>query len=306
MPNEYLLGDPFESSANPSRFYYVIGRVKSIVLSNVLEGTNLPDPNFNSFEDIGKINFEPLYSSITTLKSIQANTPAYPFFSFLNQYPLIDELVVIFPGPSEGLNDSFEAKSLYYLPPYNIWKFNPNHSAFPNIAEWSKELQTISTQQNYVQNKNVNLKPFLGRYFKELEDVRKLKPFEGDTIMESRFGQSIRFGSTTPEIKTSNYWSNVGLQGSPITMIINGQGTPLNKKDKFSPTIENINSDASSIYLTKDQEIILTDMNNFEFRSFGASTKTQYQQNINAVVTDKKIISNEIVDANTQDKNSIG
>jgi hypothetical protein len=305
MSQEYLTGNPYESGQKTSGFYYIIGRVKSIVLSNVLEGTKLPDPNFKSFEDIGKINFETLYSSLSSVKTIEANTPAYPFFSFLNQYPLVNELVVIFPGPSEKLNDSFEAKGLFYLPPYNIWKFNPNHSAFPNIPEWSKQLQTISTQQNYVQDKNVNLQLFLGRYFKELQDVRKLKPFEGDTIIESRCGQSIRFGSTTPEIKSSNYWSNYGEQGSPITMIINGQGKPISK-DPFSPTIENINSDASSIYLTKDQEIVLTDINNFQFRSFGSSTKTQYQSNIDAIVTDKKIISNEIVDANTQDKNSIG
>jgi hypothetical protein len=47
-------------------------------------------------------------------------------------------------------------------------------------------------------------------------------------------------------------------------------------------------------------------LNNFDFRSFGR-INAQYQEKTNNVrMASQPIISNEIVDANTQDKNSIG
>ena len=75
-------------------------------------------------------------------------------------------------------------------------------------------------------------------------------------ILEGRFGNSIRFGSTNKsnEISNPNSWSDLGNTGDPITIIRNGQ--PDNLDDKgWLPTIENINGDASSIYLTSNQKI---------------------------------------------------
>ena len=307
MANDYKTGRSQGSNAASSGFFYIIGRVKAIVLSDIIEGTKNPNPDFKSFGDIGKISYEVLYSSLTTSKNKNISDYAYPFFSFINQYPLVNEIVIIFPGPSESLNDDFQSKQLFYLPPYNLWKFNPNHSAFPNMLEYQQFLLDYYASHPDISGQgNTNLELFLGEYFKETNKVRKLKPFEGDIILESRFGQSVRFGSTSPKIKTSNYWSGKGPQGSPITMIINGQGAPENTKDAFAPTLENINKDMSSIYLTKDQQIVIEDLNNFDFRSFrGINTQAQ-ERTDNVRMSNPPIISNEEVDANTQDKNSIG
>jgi hypothetical protein len=75
-------------------------------------------------------------------------------------------------------------------------------------------------------------------------------------ILEGRFGNSIRFGSTnaSSEISNPNNWSDSGNTGDPITIIRNGQSTNLDEKG-WLPTVENINSDASSIYLTSNQRI---------------------------------------------------
>lgn len=307
MADDYKTGRSQGSNTTRSGFFYIIGRVKSIVLSDLVEGTKEANLDFTSFGDIGKISFEVLYTSLTTSKSKRVSDYAYPFFSFINQYPLINEIVIIFPGPSEDLNDDFQSKQLFYLPPYNLWKFNPNHSAFPNILEYQQFLQDYyASHPNISGQGDTSLEIFLGEYFKESNGVRKLKPFEGDIILESRFGQSVRFGSTTPKVKKSNYWSNKGPQGSPITMIVNGQGAPENSKDIFAPTLENINKDLSSIYLTKDQQIVIEDLNNFSFRSFGG-IKTQAQERTDNVrMSNPPIISNEEVDANTQDKKAIG
>jgi hypothetical protein len=307
MGDNYKTGRSQGSEVSRSGFFYIIGRVKSIVLSDLVEGTNEANPDFKSFGDIGKISYEILYSNLTTSKSKQVNDYAYPFFSFINQYPLINEVVIIFPGPSEALNDDFQSKQLFYLPPYNLWKFNPNHSAFPNMLEYQEFLLDYYASHPDISGQgDTNLELFLGEYFKESSGVRKLKPFEGDIILESRYGQSVRFGSTTPKVKKSNYWSNKGDQGSPITMIVNGQGTPENSKDIFAPTLENINTDFSSIYLTKDQQIIIEDLNNFDFRSFGGIRTQAQERTDNVRISNPPIISNQEIDANTQDKNAIG
>jgi len=82
-------------------------------------------------------------------------------------------------------------------------------------------------------------------------------------ILEGRFGNSIRFGSSNPRGK--NNWSENDSEGDPITIISNGQSG-----DK-SISIENINGDASSIYLTSNQNINNINIISKNFKSLNAS-----------------------------------
>ena len=71
-----------------------------------------------------------------------------------------------------------------------------------------------------------------------------LLAFAGDIIVEGRWGNSIRFGSTakTDNIIYTNNWSNTGDNGDPITILRNGQ--PIDSPDNgFTPIIEDINKD---------------------------------------------------------------
>ena len=66
----------------------------------------------------------------------------------------------------------------------------------------------------------------LGNYFTERLDIQPLLPFEGDTIIEGRFGNSIRFGATAIEKEElpeeQSAYSTKGETGDPITIIRNG------------------------------------------------------------------------------------
>jgi hypothetical protein len=83
-------------------------------------------------------------------------------------------------------------------------------------------------------------------------------------MIEGRFGQSIRFGSTINNEKTPhpNEWSHANISthkegtsiGSPITIIRNGQVGD-EQGESYEHIIENINGDDSSIYLCSDQQI---------------------------------------------------
>ena len=245
--------------------YFIIGRVTTIVLGEFFDDGKTKNPDWTSDADLGKINFDILYTGLNTKRSNKISKSAWPIFSFVKQYPLVNELVYIISGPTDGLNDNYKNQKLFYYPPFSVWNA-VNHNAFPNMEQYSEFLQNVYQQPGYEGSAVTQpAKLPLGIYFEENDKVKTLKPFEGDSILEGRFGQSIRFGSSNAFRSGKDTWSQgIGgfagtgntsnLAGSPITILINGQGRPaVENSDKFSTTVEDISRDDSSIYLTSGQ-----------------------------------------------------
>ena len=108
-------------------------------------------------------------------------------------------------------------------------------------------------------NTNSNILPTIGglEFDTEFEEskVSPLQPYRGDFMLEGRYGNSIRFGST---IDFKNNYSEPGnwrgnTIGDPILVLSNGRKY---KEDKDFVT-ENINTDQSSLYLTSTQKLPL-------------------------------------------------
>jgi len=297
MADGYIFGNRFDSKVGRSiGQYFQIGRVKSIILGPFKGNTKERDPDYGSPIDIGKIKYELLYSTLGTSKSGEVSEPAWPMFNFMRQYPVVNEIVFIIVGPTEKLNDRVSNQQYFYFPPYSLWN-RANHGAFPNMGEYSQFLKQYSNIQGYSGNAVSGSSLPLGYTFQENQQVRNLQPFEGDTIMQGRFGQSIRFGSTVPVMKQDNTWSNSGNNGDPITIIQNSQRQE-NVSFKFNNIVENINKDGSAIYMTSTQEIFLEDINNFPLNSFGTPV-TPISQPV--VRTPRLPISNEIMSPELQD-----
>lgn len=283
--------------------YFQIGRVKSIVLGpNTAAGKK--DPNYRSPADIGSIKYELLYSALSTSKSKEVSEPAYPMWYFIRQYPVVNEIVLIFAGPSKKLNDRATEQQFYYMPAYGMWN-NPNHNGFPNMEEWADYLNTFANKPEYSGNGTESKTLPLGYTFQENPKIKDLQPFEGDTIIQARFGQSIRFGSTVSVLSNDNTWSKnkEGTNGDPITIITNRQGERV-VRNKFDSIVEDINKDGSSIYLTSTQEIDLKDLYNFPLNSFRTSIKDPGITN--AIKLSTKPVLNQSVSATDQDKKSNG
>jgi hypothetical protein len=308
--------------------YFQIGRVKSVVLGpNTADGKK--DPNYRAPSDVGSIKYELLYSPYSTSKSKEVSEPAYPIWYFIKQIPLVNEIVLIIVGPSIGLNDGATKQQYYYMPAYGIWK-NPNHNGFPNMEEWADYLNTFANKPTYSGNSTPEKTLPLGFTFEENPNIKDLTPYEGDTIIQSRFGQSIRFGSTV--LNSNNTWSknffsdlskdsnlfsekNISKNGDPITIIVNRQGERV-VRNKFDSIVEDINKDGSSIYMTSTQEIHIPDLNSFPLKSFAFKPlkpiRNKRTMNINNPVSNATLkitppsISNQAVSANNQDKKSIG
>ena len=282
---------------------FTIGRVNKIVIDT-------SDSLYSSEFDLGKIYYESLYSFKSIPNDSSVSQAAYPIFRFIRQYPLIGEIVLVLSGPSPQLNDKASSRMSYYFPPYSLWG-SVNHNVFPNIQEYSEFLKNYYSKPEYNFDNKVGVPEIpIGQYFQE-KIVKSLRPFEGDTLLEGRFGQSIRFGSTTPSKKSENSWSNLGENGSPITIIRNGQGNvPITSnnltevKNPWSPTVENINYDQSSIYLTSDQSVQIDDLINFPINSFGTSISLQNVSS-NIVGLDRSPVSNDTVSPSQQDGSAI-
>jgi hypothetical protein len=293
-PNDRDIGG---SNTGPA---IIIGRVKDIVLGEYKKGTNnVKDEKFKCHDDVGKISFEFLYSP-NMIPLGAASREAYPMFSAIKQFPLIGEIVMITRGPSPDLNDDFNDQHLYYFLPYMVWN-TVNHNSFPNLEEYSAFIKNYKQSPEYQGSANPQLAEVpKGYYFTERDNIRPLVPFEGDTIVEARYGQSIRFGSTTPDMKKFNHWSDIGNFGDPITIIRNGQGIPSNVADKFARTVEDINSDASSIYLTNGQKISIDSISSYPLDSFPGAKVSIEQQDV--ISSYKPLMTNEINSAAIQDK----
>jgi hypothetical protein len=168
------------------------------------------------------------------------------------------------------------------------------------MSEYAQHINKTTNKPNYSGNAVTGSTLPLGYTFEE-SDHKNLQPFEGDVVLQGRFGQSVRFGSTVPSMKNSNNWSNSGNNGDPITILVNKQGRQ-STVSPFDSIIENINIDGSSIYMTSTQEIIIKDLDEFPLNSFDTPINTT-----NKLLTKLSLapITNNNIPAADQDKNSI-
>ena len=180
---------------------------------------------------------------------------AKPAFSFLRNYPVKDEIVYLIDGP----NNTFNIRGTliaYYLPPLSIFN-NPQHNSNPTFLKYdTPPLMPDEVEGTEASNTPEESKIDLGDYFRELEFIRPLMPYEGDVILEGRYGNSIRFGGTVDNLNVDkpNRWSNEGEIGNPITIIRNGQ-VENEQEENYDHILEDVSGDDSSIYLCSKQQL---------------------------------------------------
>lgn len=231
------------------------------------------DVNSKYFADAGEWNG---IGTITFKKvkgaSRRGSGFAKPYFSNFSNFPLKNELVYIFTLPSPDIQEDNTREVYYYLSPISIWN-SQHHNAIPNIFENTNIPE--AQRQDYQQTSLGSIRKVtdgstdinLGNYFRESTNTKPLKKFEGDVIVESRVGSSLRFGTTSIQNgQPLNNWSTGSFNGQPITILRNGQGQQ--GSVGFLPTEENINNDNSSIYLTNGQQIPLEPSSTNDYYSY--------------------------------------
>jgi len=248
------------SSQGSLQFNYLIARVTHVVQGPVYVGTNIPDPYYNSPSDLGNITFQMLPGLQDRTLTSAGNQIARPMNFGIKQYPIEGEIVLLFPGPSRDMNEDRDRRDIFYTYAYNIWGL-ANHNAFPDLGDYGAYIGAINrtyedsadTNQPVNTSATGSLNMPLGPNFVEKSNIKALRQFTGDVTMEGRWGNSIRLSSTNPIPANQNPWSKNSTPGNPITIIRNGQGKTSDSLP-WIPTVENINTDPSSIYLTQDNK----------------------------------------------------
>ena len=159
-----------------------------------------------------------------------------PMDEHFHGLPVINELVEIVTTSGIKYYRRFNVNSNIFSTTDDETEAGKNQNAEP--VKPSTELKDFKTDFQQT-NSGKDSKKKLGEYFK-IGKSRRLKLYEGDHLLQSRFGQSIRFSGFNNDKKSI----------SPTIIIRNGE-SPANASVPINKEIEeDINKDGSTIAIT--------------------------------------------------------
>jgi hypothetical protein len=159
----------------------------------------------------------------------------------IKKIPLVGELVLIYKTFNQVSTSIKRRESWYYLTTVDL-QSSIHANLLPGLAGGKSQEEIDTTKPG----KTFNFKV-----------TSPLQPYEGDILVEGRWGNSIRFGSTVDLTGNQRNYSNIvpwrggADQGDPIIVLSNGRSSKPNKQF----VAEDIQSDASSLYLTSTQKV---------------------------------------------------
>jgi hypothetical protein len=215
-----------------------------VVYSVILDENHPRIKNSENIEEktqlVGAIEFR--YTGLT--QNNEKNLPlAFPSEKVIKSLPVRNEVVEIIS--TGGGNTLYRRIGAEQTPNINS---DPEYikKTYPAVQE-----QNSSTDYKIVENTGLpkstnssqNKFDGFGDYFSPQKGIHKLKLFEGDSIIESRFGQSIRFSA----------YNNDRNEFSPSIIIRNSENSNSRQNLITVTTIEDINKDGSTIAITSDK-----------------------------------------------------
>ena len=225
---------------------YKVGKVYAVILNEQSVPQQVWIDN-GGWAGIGTILYDeyredtelPLESlSDSQLSELPTALPLYPNQKY---FPLPGEIVMLMDLPSAPSPITNKTEESYYVSVINAWNSPQFNGLFLN------------------EDKDV-----LYNSFNQDSNFRGLQTFEGDYLLEGRFGNSLRFGSTNKAggLDLTPWSTNPNeLENNPITLITTQHNFKLPGSDLY---VEDINKDGSSVYLTSNQSIPL-DTGNIAF-----------------------------------------
>jgi hypothetical protein len=210
---------------------------------------------------------------------------AAPIDSSIREYPLRNELVLVF----------YSLGRLFYTRRINSTN-KVTESSWPGLSERFSPQVEAGNKSEAAQIAAQGGTPYrpwgmkeqytLGSEFSENPAVRMVRPNEGDLIIQGRFGNTVRFGSSlfsnpNSPLPQPNIILSVGQVPNKITSInvnANPDAAPLSG-GPYGLTYEDINKDKSSIWMIVDEKVVLdpaTRSSIAHLRSAESSDSTKY------------------------------
>ena len=185
----------------------------------------------------------------------------------IKNIPIIGEIVMLMKGPTAYNSAIGTTQEYYYTNPISI-QSSVHHNGLPGATSYLTTTQPYNATAREesrvgILNKvktRLAVDNTIDKAFAERLDVYPIQPYSGDIIIEGRWGQSIRFGSTIDERRIypqRPHWKKgLGETGNPILIISNGTNPKSTPFNEF--IIENPDVDDASIWLTSGQYLKFT------------------------------------------------
>jgi len=196
--------------------------------------------------------------------------------------PLIGESVLLIESPNQGIIHRSKSRDFCYIATVGILGGISNN-AYPSPT---KPLGSNGSPTTFTGNMGPSLIPQIGDYVPN-KFIAPLVAFEGDRIIQGRWGNSIRFGNTSNGSEDFSFWNGGGADGDPIIIISNG----FENQDAISRT-EDLNDGSSNIVLSSAQELDIEASNKLPT---GYGNLNQYVGS-QIVLSSDKIILNSMED----------
>lgn len=203
------------------------------------------------------------FGSQASISTIQARA----LDANLKNIPIAGEVVLLLKGPTAYNSYLGTGQEYYFTNPISI-QSSVHHNGLPGVSETlpktnsnnkeKRENSQVGVSSKTSKNKEVSTT--IDPTFGERLDVRPVQPYSGDIILEGRWGQSIRFGSSIDErggYSIPPYWKpGLGNIGNPILVISNGNNAGKSKENEFIS--EHPDTDEASIWMTSGQSVKFT------------------------------------------------
>lgn len=221
-----------------------LGYVYDVILDNsdINDITfELDDSEFKNVSIIGAVRFR--FGS-DTVSSPSELSIAFPFDKNFVNLPLKNETVEIYKG--NGSQFFYRRIGRDVTPNFNSSEslvkdsFIKSNSTESTSNDYKRVQATGITKTN---NDTSNKYDGYGDYFTTDNTIHKLKLYEGDTLIQSRFGQSIRFSGFNNDVQRQ----------SPTIIIRNDESSFSKKKNIDEVVEEDVNRDGSVIVLGSNQ-----------------------------------------------------
>ena len=169
---------------------------------------------------------------------------AYPSDVVYKSLPIRNELIEVYEITTGYYVYRRMGKTINPTISGNEGSISTNFVPEANTGASATDYQSVSTTGITKTSQNESKKfDGYGNYYTPQQNIHNLKLYEGDVLLESRFGQSIRFSG----------FNNSQNEFSPTIIIRNGESAVNRNVSQNLSVEEDINRDGSSIVISSDK-----------------------------------------------------
>ncbi len=200
--------------------------------------------------------FKKLSLMVGSIKGRRYDTDSEKWYNPLDpsdlKIPLIGEAVLLVQAPNKAIISRKTSRAFRYISTIGLFGDISNNAAPGFVKPKDLSSSPISFTGNMGGSSEEQT---ISEYVPRIQ-IPPLVAFEGDRIIQGRWGNAIRFSNTSNGSEDKTFWNDSGTDGDPITIISNG----IEELEAFTRT-EDLNDGSSNLILSSTQQIEIESSN---------------------------------------------